>query len=545
MFSTYLRTIQKHGKENFTLDCASSIECENSDKNQDCEKAILHKLTVSSMKEGDDIPLCSFKDHEMNDNSNLDDNVIESFLTKTKHMMENEVHCLVNEMNEMNESMNVEMTKKGNHNCPENLDNETFCSHCQRQSCIVSRGYYVCKYCFRAERRYIDRRIEWRNFDSETSDRARVGSSENFLFPLRQQSGGTTITKKNSESQQMYCARRYQSWKTFSYGDKRLAKLFNSLDHRAREMNLPLIVVDRSKVLLKLLSEAPGFRNYNQEGIVAASVFNSFRRENVPRTLKEVSSMFFISENKLNTGLRKITELTNNLHNLTDSLFLDEEPKKNRYILEKDSGLEKRADKSKKKATLKTQESDDVIRFHEETVKKYSNDNKNNNNDNGDDINTLEDRRNVHIDEETPRICNNNIPVVVGATSYIRRFGSRISLNKLEKFENAWKELSRNDWDLAIVVAKTIEKTQLLCHNTAPVIAGVSWIFYLLHIFLYPSEKKAKKTFSKREEGNVALLVAEAAQVSKVTLTKSYGRISSYSGYLLALYKEKKSEGNQ
>ena len=75
--------------------------------------------------------------------------------------------------------------------------------------------------------------------------------------------------------------------------------------------NIPKIIIDKAIIFYKKFSEAKTFRGLNRDGIIAASIYISFRENKYPRTIKEISSIFHIDNTSTTRGCKIATSLLN------------------------------------------------------------------------------------------------------------------------------------------------------------------------------------------------------------------------------------------
>jgi transcription initiation factor TFIIB len=86
------------------------------------------------------------------------------------------------------------------------------------------------------------------------------------------------------------------------YDERTLWSVFEKLTANTVNNGIPQRVIDDAKVLYKKASEKKISRGDNKEGLIASCIYHSCLLNNVPRSSKEIASMFNISPVVLNRG---------------------------------------------------------------------------------------------------------------------------------------------------------------------------------------------------------------------------------------------------
>jgi len=186
---------------------------------------------------------------------------------------------------------------------------ETWCVSCEDDTCCVEEGYLICSRCSVARPANLDSSAEWRFFSndgggssSRQSDPCRVGMPLNALLPHA--GTGSVITSRSRESYSMRRIRRIHHWSTLNFRGRSLVVVFEKLQSIARRNGIPAIIVDKSKILFKRVTECQLFRGENKEGLIATCIYRACKNYNVPRSVKEIADIFGIDEQKMTKGNR-------------------------------------------------------------------------------------------------------------------------------------------------------------------------------------------------------------------------------------------------
>ena len=181
------------------------------------------------------------------------------------------------------------------------IDNAV-CS-CGCREVIVEETMQICKECYSVTGRVIDSSAEWRYYGSEDnrdSDPSRCGLPTNTLLP--QSSLGSMIGGCKNDSIDIKRIRMYQLWNSMPYYERTLWNVFEKLTSNTSNNGIPQKVIDDAKVLYKRAAEKKISRGDNKEGLIASCIYHSCLINNVPRSSKEIATMFNISPVVLNRG---------------------------------------------------------------------------------------------------------------------------------------------------------------------------------------------------------------------------------------------------
>jgi len=184
----------------------------------------------------------------------------------------------------------------------QDIIDETKCS-CGSSEVIVEDSMQICKNCCAVMGRLIDNTAEWRYYGSEDNrdgDPSRCGLPTNSLLP--KSSLGSMIGGTKHDNIDIKRIRMYQLWNSMPYDERTLWTVFEKLTSNTINNGIPQKVIDDAKVLYKKAAEKKISRGDNKEGLIASCIYHSCMINNVPRSSKEIATMFNISPIVLNRG---------------------------------------------------------------------------------------------------------------------------------------------------------------------------------------------------------------------------------------------------
>tara|TARA_Y100001970_G_scaffold294332_2_gene450859 strand:+ start:4553 stop:5524 length:972 start_codon:yes stop_codon:yes gene_type:complete len=198
------------------------------------------------------------------------------------------------------------------------VDTNEYCEMCDAYSLCNDKGIEYCNICGVINNVVIDQSAEWRFYgadDNKNSNPARCGYHINKLLP--QSSLGTMISRKRGESYEMKKLRKYHTWNSMPYRERSLYNVFNTISIRSKNAGLSDCIIEEAKVLYKLVSENKISRGPNRKGLIAACIYIACKIKNVPRSSKEIASIFSITPTNLTKGCKRFMEIvnTNNIIN--------------------------------------------------------------------------------------------------------------------------------------------------------------------------------------------------------------------------------------
>ena len=195
-----------------------------------------------------------------------------------------------------------EQFKIGNMQESLRVDEVSVCPECGSELETDSgRAVISCRHCgLVIEENLIDQGPEWRAFDNEQRDkRTRTGAPTTNR--MHDKGLSTVIDSKNKDiygrdipernRAMWYRLRKWQrKIRVSGAGERNLAFALSEIDRKSSLLNLSRIVREDASVVYRSAVDKNLIRGRSIEGVVAASLYTSCRRCNVPRTLDEIAN---------------------------------------------------------------------------------------------------------------------------------------------------------------------------------------------------------------------------------------------------------------
>lgn len=186
----------------------------------------------------------------------------------------------------------------------QNLSVRMMCPECREDPPNIvedtSAGDVICESCgIVLSQRGIDQRAEWRTFandDQGNDDPSRVGDAPNLLLNGNQLETGIAFGDGSLRSKELH---RAQSKATADKGNKSLLQAFKQIGAYCDSYHLSQTVSDGAKHIYKDAEESKLFKGKSQEAVIAGCIFISCRRNNVPRTFREIFDMTQVSKKEI------------------------------------------------------------------------------------------------------------------------------------------------------------------------------------------------------------------------------------------------------
>jgi len=202
-------------------------------------------------------------------------------------------------------------------------EDETYCPSCDRESALViEEGRFECRFCGVKHDIKLATEQEWRYYgdsDSKGNDPNRVGMPTNALLP--ESSLGSTISTKGGAFSKL---RQYHQYNIMPYKERSLWNTFTIISTKCQAANIPTIIIEDAKAFYKTVSEKKISRGSKRKGIIANCVYFSCKKNNVPRSMKEVAEIFGINVSEMTTGKKKYEDImyqqnTNSMRHLNST----------------------------------------------------------------------------------------------------------------------------------------------------------------------------------------------------------------------------------
>jgi transcription initiation factor TFIIIB Brf1 subunit/transcription initiation factor TFIIB len=184
------------------------------------------------------------------------------------------------------------------------------CHLCGNTNLISDEGEHLCGGCNAVLGRVIDIGAEWRFYgadDNRSDDPTRCGMPTNDLLP--RSSIGSVFGNSKGNSREGHRIRMYQMWNSMPYWERTLYNVFEQLTSKTANQGIHNKILDDAKVLYKKVSEKKISRGDNKEGLIASCVYYACLLNKVPRSTKEIASMFHIDPNVLTKGNARFQDL--------------------------------------------------------------------------------------------------------------------------------------------------------------------------------------------------------------------------------------------
>jgi len=195
--------------------------------------------------------------------------------------------------------------------------NREFCDQCETSLCFSEEGFLLCTNpsCGIIYTDIVDQSAEWRYYgaeDNQGTDPTRCGMPMNPL--LKESSLACKIICGPKASYDLRKMRRYSDWHTMSYKEKTQYDDFQKITTISQIAGIPKLIIDVALGYHKKISEYEiSFRGDNRDGILAASIYISFRIHNYPRTPKEIASIFSLDITSATRGCKNAMDIINSL----------------------------------------------------------------------------------------------------------------------------------------------------------------------------------------------------------------------------------------
>ena len=188
------------------------------------------------------------------------------------------------------------------------------CEACNSSLAFTDEGFLTCtnQSCGIIYKDFIDSGAEWRFYgadDNNQSDPTRCGMPINPL--LEESSYGCRVMNNNNASYEMRKIRRYTEWQSMPYKEKSQYDEFQHITMMANNAGISKYIIEDAIRYHKKISEHKTFRGLNRDGIIAASIYVSFRINNIPRTPKEIANIFNLDCTSATKGCKNALSIIN------------------------------------------------------------------------------------------------------------------------------------------------------------------------------------------------------------------------------------------
>jgi transcription initiation factor TFIIIB Brf1 subunit/transcription initiation factor TFIIB len=186
------------------------------------------------------------------------------------------------------------------------------CTTCEDDSAIINDGAeVVCSRCGTIVDIPLELGAEYRWFSNDGSgdaDPSRCSFPINHLMP--ESSLGTVIQLRGGASSVMRRLKRYHMWNLMPYRERTLWSVFESLQVRATNAGISTAVIEEAKELYAQLTATAICRGQEQrDAMLAACLWESLKRHEMPRMPKDVGDIFNIPLRAVTKGIKQFQHL--------------------------------------------------------------------------------------------------------------------------------------------------------------------------------------------------------------------------------------------
>ena len=187
------------------------------------------------------------------------------------------------------------------------------CDNCGSGSLVLVEGMMCCQDCGIIHNNYIAETAEWRYYgssDTKSSNPIRCGMITNEFLP--KSSLGSVIQHSNVGSKNWYNfnkMRRYHQWNAMPYKERSLYNDFQKLQGKAKSAGIPNSIIQQAKKYYKFITETKISRGANRSALIASSVYEACKKNNVPRSAKEISEIYGIKRSDMTKGCKSFLEI--------------------------------------------------------------------------------------------------------------------------------------------------------------------------------------------------------------------------------------------
>ena len=201
--------------------------------------------------------------------------------------------------------------------------NRENCERCQFSLAFSEEGFLTCtnNKCGIIYKDILDQSPEWRYYgadDNQTSDPTRCGMPINPL--LQETSFGCKVLCMGKSSYEMRKIRRYTEYQSMPYKEKSQYDDFQRITTYAQNAGISKKIIDDAIRYHKKITEyEKTFRGDNKDGLIAASIYISCRKNNYPRTAKELAIVFNLDVTSATQGCKNAQTIINHLEKDMDN----------------------------------------------------------------------------------------------------------------------------------------------------------------------------------------------------------------------------------
>jgi len=187
------------------------------------------------------------------------------------------------------------------------------CENCDSNKLVLVDGSMCCRDCGMINSKHIVETAEWRYYgaqDTKSSNPIRCGMIVNEFLP--KSSLGSVIKNSHVGSKNWYKLnkmRRYHQWNAMPYKERSLYNDFQKLQSKAKSAGIPNAIIQEAKKFYKFITETKISRGANRSALIASSVYEACKKNNVPRSSKEIAEIYGIKRSEMTKGCKSFLEI--------------------------------------------------------------------------------------------------------------------------------------------------------------------------------------------------------------------------------------------
>uniref|UniRef100_A0A6C0H6K4 Transcription factor TFIIB cyclin-like domain-containing protein n=1 Tax=viral metagenome TaxID=1070528 RepID=A0A6C0H6K4_9ZZZZ len=165
----------------------------------------------------------------------------------------------------------------------------------------------------------IDYSGEWKTFNNDNAcdNMSRCGPIINPLF--KESSFICKVISNNTNKKKSNNLKKCIEYQ-WSYKEKTIYDVYQYYQCIAQNNNIPEIIVDDAILFYKKVFEyEQSFRKCNKDGIISASLYLSFKLNNAPRIIKEISDLVHLNSKTIVKGCKLVYNIINILEQNYDN----------------------------------------------------------------------------------------------------------------------------------------------------------------------------------------------------------------------------------
>lgn len=186
------------------------------------------------------------------------------------------------------------------------------CYDCKSFSLIYKDGQYICSKCGLMQHKMLSEEAEYRIYsngegNSRGGNPERVGMATNSMLP--ESSLGTMIAKRGDNKSSIKKMIQYNSWHQMPYKERSLYRICMRITTLCKQAGIANIIIERAKEFYNIIRDVNTCRGDNRDSIIAACVYFACKDEKVPRSSKEIATIFNIELHDMTKGIKYFRDI--------------------------------------------------------------------------------------------------------------------------------------------------------------------------------------------------------------------------------------------